>query len=147
MIKSSSSKLFADDSAVFRVIENDHDRQLLQKDLTSLEKWEETWQMSFNHTKCTVIRIAPRCRKIDTTYSPHGHTFEVVVASKYLGVTITESLTWEKHIGNITSKARRTLGFIRRNLREFTPPVKETLYKVMAAPNSRMPPPSGIHTS
>ena len=111
MIKSSSSKLFADDSAVFKVIENDHDRQLLQKDLTSLEKWEETWQMSFNPTKCTVIRIAPRCRKIiDTTYSPHGHTFEVVVASKYIGVTITESHTWEKHIGNITSKARRTLG-------------------------------------
>ena len=58
MIKSSSSKLFADDSAVFKVIENDHDRQLLQKDLTSLEKWEETWKMSFNPTKCTVIRIA-----------------------------------------------------------------------------------------
>jgi len=29
MIKSSSSKLFADDSAVFKVIENDHDRQLI----------------------------------------------------------------------------------------------------------------------
>ena len=58
MIKSSSSKLFPDDSAVFKVIENDHDRQLLQKDLTALEKWEETWQMSFNPTKCTVIRIA-----------------------------------------------------------------------------------------
>ena len=41
MIKSSSSKLFADDSAVFKVIKNDHDRQLLQKDLTTLEKWEE----------------------------------------------------------------------------------------------------------
>ena len=58
MIKSSSSKMFADDSAVFKVIENDHDRQLLQKDLTALEKWEEIWQMIFNPTKCTVIRIA-----------------------------------------------------------------------------------------
>ncbi|XP_052809231.1 uncharacterized protein LOC128237685 [Mya arenaria] len=53
----------------------------------------------------------------------HRHTLEVVDASKYLGVTITESLTWEKH--NITSKANRTLGFLRRNLRECTPPVKE----------------------
>ena len=91
--------------------------------------------MSFNPTKCTVIRIAPRCRKIiDTTYSFHGHTLEVVVASKYLGVTITESLTWVKHIGNITSKARRTLGFIRRNLRECMPPVKEASYKAMVHP-------------
>ena len=70
---------------------------LLQKDITALEKWEGTLQM--------IIRIAPRCRKIIDT------TLEVVDASKYLGVTITESLTWEKHIGNITSKASRTLGF------------------------------------
>ena len=74
MIKSSSSKLFADDSAVFKVIKNDHDRQLLQKDLTTLEKWEETWQM--------IIRIAPRCRKIiDTTYILHGHILEMVDVS------------------------------------------------------------------
>ena len=91
---------------------------LLQKDLTALKKWKGTWQM--------IIRIAPRCRKIiDTTYSLHGHTLEVVDASKYLGVTITESPTWEKHIGNITNKASRTLGFIRRNLRECAPHVKE----------------------
>ena len=91
--------------------------------------------MSFNPTKCTVIRIAPRCRKIiDTTYSLHGHTLEVVVHSKYLGVTITESLTWEKHIGNITSNASRTLGFIRRKLRECMPPVKEASYKAMVRP-------------
>ena len=35
-----SSKLFADDSAVFKVIEKDHDRQLLQEDITALEKWD-----------------------------------------------------------------------------------------------------------
>ena len=39
MTKSSSSKLFADDSAVFKVIENDHDRPLLQNALTELEMW------------------------------------------------------------------------------------------------------------
>ncbi|WAR27805.1 hypothetical protein MAR_013509 [Mya arenaria] len=92
--------------------------------------------MSFNPTKCDVIRIAPCCRKIiDTKYSLHGHTLEVVDASKYLGVTITESLTWEKHIVNITCKANRTLGFLRRNLRECTPPVKKASYKAMVRPS------------
>jgi cob(I)alamin adenosyltransferase len=28
---------------------------LLQKDLSALEKWEEEWQMSFHPQKCTVI--------------------------------------------------------------------------------------------
>ena len=40
-----------------------------------------------------------------------------------------------------------SIQFIRGNLRECTPPVKEASYKAMAAPNSRMPPPSGTHTS
>ena len=95
MTKSSSSKLFAGDSAVFKVIENDHDKPLLQNDLTELEKWKETWQTSFNPTKCTVIRIAPRCRKIiDTTYSLHSHTLEVVVASKYFESPSQKASPW-----------------------------------------------------
>ncbi|XP_052818036.1 uncharacterized protein LOC128244061 [Mya arenaria] len=136
VIKSSSSKLFADDSAVFKVIKNDDDVQLLKEYLAALEQWEEKWQMSFNPTKCTIIRIAPRCRKIiDTKYSHHCHTLEVVDAIKYLGVTITESLTWENKIVNIPSKANRTLGFLRRNLRECTPPVKEASYMAMVRPS------------
>ena len=76
VIKSSSSKLFADNSAVFKVIQKDHDRQRLREDLTALEKWEETWQMSFNPTKCTVIRITPHCLEIlETQYTLHGHTW------------------------------------------------------------------------
>ena len=71
---------------------------------------------------------------IDTTYHIHGHTLEVVYAIKYLGVTITESLTSDKHIGTITSKASRTLGLIRRNLGECTSPVKEASYKAMVRP-------------
>ena len=74
---------------------------------------------------------------IDTTYTLHGHTLEVVYAIKYLGVTITESLTSDKHIGNITSKASRTLGLIRRNLGECTSPVKEASYKAMATRECR----------
>lgn len=92
--------------------------------------------MSFNPSKCTVIRIAPRCRDIiDTSYCLHGHTLEVVDSSKYLGVTITEDLTWDKHISSITSKASRTLGFLRRNLKECTLPVKEASYKAMVRPS------------
>ena len=56
-------------------------------------------------------------------------------ASKYLGVTIIENLSWEKHIGNITIKASQTLGFLHRNLSECSPPVKESSYKAMVRPS------------
>ena len=50
--------LFADDSLLFRVIKNDSDTALLQKDLSALQHWENTWQMSFNPIKCVLLRIS-----------------------------------------------------------------------------------------
>ena len=134
-ILSSDTKLFAGDSLLFKVIENDNDRELLQRDLSALELWEETSQMRFNPTKCAVLRISnkksPTCK---TIYQLHGHTLEVVDASKYLGVTLTEDLSWDKHIQNIVSKGYRTVSFLRRNLRDCTPPVKASTYKIMVRP-------------
>jgi hypothetical protein len=44
-----------------------NDSDLLQKDLSALEKWEEEWQMSFHPQKCTVIRIATNQRHVIPT--------------------------------------------------------------------------------
>ena len=85
--------------------------------------------------KCTVIRIATNQRHvIPTEYTLHGHTLEVVDSAKYLGVTISEDLQWSKHIDNTVSKANRTMGFIRRNLRDCTKPVKAAAYTTMTRP-------------
>jgi hypothetical protein len=62
MAKSSEIKLFADDSLLFRTINNQADSVLLQNDLTSLQDWENKWQMSFNAKKFQVIRITPKNR-------------------------------------------------------------------------------------
>ena len=91
--------------------------------------------MSFHPYKCTVIRIATNQRHvIPTQYTLHGHTIEVVDSAKYLGVTISEDLQWSKHIHNAVSKANRTMGFNRRNLRDCTKPVKAAAYTTMARP-------------
>ena len=41
----SDVRLFADDCLLYRHIRNDEDAAALQKDLTSLQQWEEAWQM------------------------------------------------------------------------------------------------------
>ena len=44
-VASSDTRLFADDSLLFRVINSQQDADNLQKDLTALEKWESEWQI------------------------------------------------------------------------------------------------------
>ena len=92
--------------------------------------------MSFNPTKCTVIRVSPSKTKpvLPTHYQLHGHTLVVMEASKHLGVTITNDLSWDRHIDNVAAKGNRTIGFIRRNLRECTKQVRETSYLTIGRP-------------
>ena len=91
--------------------------------------------MSFNPIKCVVLRISTKKKKVlSTQYELHGHALEVVDSSKYLGDTIKDDLSWGTHIQNTVSKANRTLGFLRRNMKDCTKPVKDLTYKAMIRP-------------
>ena len=54
----STAKLYADDTKIYRQINNVEDSIALQIDLTTLDLWADRWQMKFNPTKCEVMRIS-----------------------------------------------------------------------------------------
>lgn len=66
----------------------------------------------------------------------HGHVLDIVDCSKYLGVNISEDLTWKKHVDNTAAadKASRTLGFLRRNLRDCRKEARSAAYNAMVQP-------------
>ena len=114
----SSVRLFADDYVLYRNIKSPLDCQILQDDLNSWAKWEMDWQMKFNVSKChstRVTRLHPR-NQIQFSYTLHQQTLVQVQSAKYLGLTITDNLDWGQHISEMTCKATKTLGFLRRNL-------------------------------
>lgn len=131
----SSARLFADDTAIYRLLMTQNDTAILQDDLRKLEIWEDEWDMSFHPDKCNQLPLSRSRKPINaTSYQLHNHSLEKVNSSKYLGVTIQTDLSWNIHIDNVSAKANRTLGFIRRNLKICSTKTKELAYKALVRP-------------
>ena len=132
---SSRVRLFADDTVMYLTIRSTRDGNTLQSDLQKLGEWERTWQMEFHPGKCQVLSITRNKNIIKHEYSLHGNKLEHVDTAKYLGVTLSHDLRWNQHITNITNKANRSLGFLRRNLQINNPQLKATAYKTLVRPS------------
>lgn len=109
---------------------------MLQKDLDNLQQWEKDWQMLFNPDKCEVIRITNKRNPLIQSYSIHGSDLQTVKHAKYLGVTISSDLSWNKHVDNTAKKATTilSLNFLKRNLHSCPSTVKEKCYKALVRP-------------
>ena len=84
---SSSVRLFADDCLIYREINSQEDSAKLQEDLDKLVKWSHTWQMSFNTSKCYIMRITLARRNVHITdYSMDGTSLAVKTDNPYLAV-------------------------------------------------------------
>ena len=132
----SSVRLFADDCVLYRNIKSPIDCQILQDDLNSLSQWETDWQMKFNVAKCHSMRVTRHLpdNQILFDYTLHQQKLEQVQSAKYLGLTITDNLDWGQHVSEISCKATKTMGFLRRNLALAPKHTKEVAYKTLVRP-------------
>ena len=124
----SQIRLFADDCLLYRIIKTVKDQEIIQNDLAALEEWAADWGMSFNATKCYVMSIHRTQKPLTRFYQLGGHILQQVSENPYLGLIIQDDLQWSSHINKICSKASKTLGFIRRNLKHCSENFKETAY-------------------
>ena len=130
----STVRLFADDTIIYRSISSDADCAILQKDLNALDAWSVEWQMEFHPSKCNVIHITRARRPRETSYSIYGTALASVSSVKYLGVEITPDVRWNKHIRSTRNKASGTLSFLQRNLRISSTEVKTRAYQSFVRP-------------
>ena len=129
-------RLFAGECALHRNIKSHIDCQILQDDLNSLAQWETDWQIKFNIAKCHSMRVIRHLPEniIHFDYSFHQQKLEQVQSAKYLEITITDNLDWGQHISEISSKATKTMSFLRRNLTLAPRHTKESVYKTLVRP-------------
>ena len=124
----STCRLFADDTISYLTVKSNED------DLHALASLEQKWSMEFHPDKCKVLSISRSKYPIKFDYTLHGYKLEHVTSAKYLGVIFNNKLTCDDHISNITMKANRTLGFLRRNLQVNNQQLKSQAYKTLVRP-------------
>ena len=130
----SSIRLFADDALLYGVISNENDGDQLQEDLKQLEAWQNTWQMSFNPSKCKTICISTKRDPPQKKYVFCGVELEKVDSISYLGVILNDNLKWSKHVQSTNGKASKVLGMMKRNLWNCPKRVRETAYTAIVRP-------------
>ena len=99
---------------------------------SSVRLFTEDWVLYRNiHSlqDCLILQ-----EDLDSLGLLHQQTLENVQSAKYLGITITENMDWGHHISDISSKATKTLGFLRRNLAFSPRSTKEVAYKTLVRP-------------
>ena len=52
--------IFADDIKIFRSIINMNDQDILQQDITTIEKWNHDWMLTLHPDKCTHMEIGKK---------------------------------------------------------------------------------------
>ena len=107
--------------------------QVLQNDLLNLEKWEQMWNMKFNLSQCQVLHVTCLKTPVETKNFRQDTMLDSVSSVKYLGVTISDELSWSTHIDNITKSENQTLGFLKRNFRVHKD-LKSVAYKTLVRP-------------
>jgi len=112
--------VYADDILLSKPITTSSDLTALQSDLNLISNWLSNNLLTMNVNK-TKLMIISRKRPTTSNSSIHpacvyvnGSPLEVMKCFKYLGVWISDDLSWSLHIESVCSRARRLLGFMYR---------------------------------
>jgi len=88
-------KIFADDTKIYRSVDDEAGRNILQQDLDTLNNWSETWQLKFNKSKCKVIHFGNNNEQFNYTMGDHP-----LISDNYekdLGIIIDNDLKFHEH--------------------------------------------------
>jgi len=120
---------FADDTMVIGLI-TDNDETAYREEVSTLTKWCQENHLSLNIDKTKELVVDFRRQSKEYTPITINKTpVERVNSFKFLGIHITENLTWSAHTDAVLKKAHQRLFFLRR-LRKFgmSPSILRSFY-------------------
>jgi len=136
-LESSYCNLFADDTIIYNQSHEIADaQQKLQNDLKNLESWFNNNNLHVNVDKSCCMQVSSR--------SNHSHDLRLclndesllqVNETKYLGVTLCNDLSWDKHISSICKKLGHGIHVLRKLKNKIPPSHLLTVYNTIVQPH------------
>ncbi|XP_037548521.1 uncharacterized protein LOC119425069, partial [Nematolebias whitei] len=121
---------FADDTTVVGLISNNDETDYRNK-VSRLALWCRHNNLSLNVDKTKEIVVD--FRKMHAQHAPltiNGTTVERVGSTKFLGVHVSEDLSWSRNTASLAKKAHQRLYFLRKLKRAGAPtPIMCTFYR------------------
>ena len=106
--KDSHVRMYADDLLLFKPISCQQDLSSFQRDVNLISQWtlQNHLFLNWDKTKCMVI-FRGSCNYFNFPIYVNNNQIERIHQYKYLGVWISDDLTWTKHIESICNRSRR----------------------------------------
>ena len=110
---------------------------MVQIDINNMLKWSSKWCLYFNTNKCSVLQSGEKNTYCDYFMSIGEVDYKINNSQlvKDLGVTFNPKLNFSRHIYEITHKATKILGILRRTILFLNKKTFILLYKSLIRPH------------
>ena len=115
-----------------RVIRNSEDYTALQRDLNILQRWSVQWQLKFNVSKCKHLHFGPAHH--NGTYCLNGIPIDIITTHSDLSIVFDDQLKFHDHTTQVTTKANRVLGLIKKSFKYLDSTMLTHLFTTLIRP-------------
>jgi ribonuclease P/MRP protein subunit RPP40 len=123
---------FADDTKLWGKVDSDEERNLMQKDIDTLEFWSKMNKMPFNVPKCKVLHLGKN--NAQRNYTLMGISLSNTDEEKDLGVVFDNKFTPSINCKKVCKACQIVIGLIKRNIKNRSKEGMLILYKTLVRP-------------
>ena len=136
VINNTKVKIFADDTKVYKGINDQDDTIILQNAIDNMFQWTQKWLLQFNKDKCKILHLGKNNPKHKYTIGEDCNKviLDETDLEKDLGIFIDPNLDFKKHIKNIVKKASYSSYKILKNFSYKTSNILVPLFKTLVRP-------------